>query len=137
MTAKLQDYRPPTKIVLALAWASMMFLYVYNDYISMYTPGNVEAMLEHRMGPLGPATETILVAVSMLMAVPALMIVLAAALPSTLSRWLNVAIGVVYTAINALTLTNPHLFYKIVVGLEIGVSVFIVWTAFRWPRQSA
>jgi hypothetical protein len=34
MTARfeLEDFRPPTKVVLAALWTSLMFLYVYGDY---------------------------------------------------------------------------------------------------------
>ncbi len=36
---------------MSLLWTSMMFLYVYNDYISMYAPDTIEMMREGRMGP--------------------------------------------------------------------------------------
>jgi hypothetical protein len=71
---------------------------------------------------------------SLLLAVPALMIFLSAALPSVLSRWLNVLLGLVYTAVEALTFAGPHLFYKVTVGFELALSLLIVWYALRWPR---
>ena len=40
----LQEFPVPVNIKLALLWASLMFLYIYNDYFSMYLPGVIEKM---------------------------------------------------------------------------------------------
>jgi len=123
---------------LSLAWAALMFLYIYNDYFAMYLPGTIDMMSEGTMGPLGPATPTIMVVVSTLLAIPALMILLSSALPRPVSRWINVVFGLIYTLIQALTFVGSALFYQIVVALEIGVTLYIIWTAFNWraPSQS-
>ncbi|MCC3862159.1 DUF6326 family protein [Pseudemcibacter aquimaris] len=133
---KLEDKSVPVKIKLALLWAALMFLYVYNDYFSMYLPGTIEDMSTGQIGPLGDATEMVLVSVSMILAIPALMVFLSAALPATYSRWLNVILGVAYTIIEALTITMPHLFYQIVVVFEICVTLSIVYYAIRWPKEA-
>lgn len=135
--AGLEDMRVPLRIRLALLWATLMFLYIYNDYFSLYLPGTIENMSAGRIGPLGPATPPILVGVSIMLAVPALMIYLSAALPPAVSKWLNVTLGVAYTAIEILTFFGSALFYQIVVALEVAVTLLIVWTAIRWPRASA
>jgi len=134
-TRRLEHFRVPTPIRLALLWASLMSLYIYNDYFSMYVPGTVEAMSHGRMGPLGPATPMVMVAVALLLAVPAVMIFLSAALPPIWSKWLNVVLGVAYTIVEALTFAGPHLFYKIIVGIEIAVTLLIVFHAIRWPKE--
>ena len=112
------------------------FLYIYNDYFSMYMPGSIEDMLAGRMGPLGEATETIMVAVSLMLAIPALMIYLSAALPPAASRVLNVILGLAYTFVQILTFFGSALFYQIVVGLEVAVTLLIVWTALTWPKEA-
>src|SRR5437764_661214 len=86
--APLEPCGAPTGIMLALAWASLMFLYIYNDYFSMYLPGVITNMSSGRIGHLGPATPRVLVGVSVLLAIPALMILLSAALPAVASRCL-------------------------------------------------
>ena len=136
-TRALQDYPVPVNFKLAFLWASLMFLYIYNDYFSMYLPGTIDGMGAGKMGPLGDATELVLVSVSILLAVPALMIFLSAALPPTFSRWLNVFLGLAYTVIEALTFFGSALFYQIVVVLEIAVTSLIVWYALRWPKHAA
>ena len=135
--APLEDYRPPVKIKLALMWTALMFLYIYNDYFSLYLPGTIANMTAGRMGPLGPATPQVLIGVSIMLAVPSLMIVLSAVLPSVISRWLNVLLGGAYTAIEVMTFPGSAPFYQIVVALEIALTVAVIWTALRWPRTPA
>ena len=133
----LHDYPVPVNFKIAFLWASLMFLYVYNDYFSMYLPGTIDRMDAGQLGPLGDATELVLVSVSILLAVPALMIFLSAILPPTFNRWLNVFLGLAYTVIEVLTLFGSALFYQVVVVLEIAVTSLIIWYALRWPKQAA
>ena len=133
---RLERIKPPTNVKLSLLWTALMFLYIYNDYFSMYMPGSIEDMLAGRMGPLGEATETIMVAVSLMLAIPALMIYLSAALPPAASRVLNIILGLAYTVVQILTFFGSALFYQIVVGLEVAVTLLIVWTALTWPKEA-
>ncbi len=130
----LEDFRAPTKLKLALLWVSLMFLYIYNDYFSLYTPGTIADITAGRLGPLGQASAGTLAGVSIMLAVPSLMIFLSVSLPPLISRWINVVFGLAYTAIEALTLPHSALFYRIVVVLELALTMLIVWYALRWPR---
>jgi hypothetical protein len=133
----LETYRPPTAIKLALLWATLMFLYIYNDYFSLYLPGTIADMTAGRIGPLGHASPQVLVGVSMMLAIPSLMIFLSVGLPSAVSRWLNVVLGVAYTGIEGLTFVGSPPFYQIVVGFEIIVTLSIIWLAVKWPRNAS
>ena len=133
---QLETFRLPTNLKLALLWASLMSLYIYNDYFSMYLPGTIENMKAGRIGPLGEATDGVFVGVSMLLAIPALMIVLSGVLPPAINRTLNIMFGLAYTAVEALTFVGSRPFYQIVVAFEIAVTLTIVWSALRWPRAT-
>ncbi len=135
--ARLEDFKIAAKLKIALLWTSLMFLYIYNDYFSLYLPGRIERIASGHMGPLGQASEAILVGVSTMLAVPALMVFLSVALPAIISRWSNVILGLVYTLIEVMTFNGPALFYKIVVGLEILLTALIVWCAIRWPKVAS
>ena len=130
----LEKFAVATPIRLSLLWAALMGLYIYNDYFSMFLPGTIEEMAAGVMGPLGEATDAILIGVSLVLAIPALMIFLSSAAPPALSRWLNVILGLFYTVIQALTFFGSALFYQMVVVFEIIVTLLIVWTALRWPK---
>jgi hypothetical protein len=130
----LKDGRPSPAVKLSLLWASLMGLYIYNDYFSMYLPGTVNDMMAGRIGPMGEASTVVMLCVSLVLAVPALMIFLSSALPPAISRWSNIVLGVLYTLIELLTFFGSAPFYQMVVGFEMIVTVLVIWTAWRWPR---
>ncbi len=113
-----------------------MFLYIYNDYFSLYTPGTVDSMAKGSLGPIGHATDAVLAGLAVMLAIPSLMIFLSAGLPPGISRWLNTALGLAYTAIEILTVPGSALFYKIIVVAEIVLTSLIVFYAVRWPNRA-
>ena len=131
---KLEDYRAPTKVRLAALWTSTMFCYAYGDYFGLYGAGTLADMNKGLMGPLGPATPGILIAVSMMMALPSLMIVLSLVLAPMLCRWLNVVLGVAYTGIMAISIPGSQPFYTALGIIEMALTITIALVAFRWPR---
>ncbi|MFC4723795.1 DUF6326 family protein [Glycocaulis abyssi] len=129
----IEKVRVPAPVRLSLLWASLMSLYIYNDYLVMFTPGMIDEMSAGSLGPLGEATDLTLLGVAVVMAIPASMIFLSSMLPSHASRWLNMLLGAIYTAIQALTLFGSPPFYQFIVSVEIIATLLIIWTAARWP----
>jgi hypothetical protein len=134
MSNRLQTYKPPIQLKLAALWTATMFCYVYGDYFGLYIAGNLAKMNLAIMGPLGPATPGVLVAVSLMMAVPSVMIFLSLVVPSGLCRWLNIALGLAFTGIMAVSLPGSALFYVVLAGVEMALTLTIAITAWRWPR---
>lgn len=133
----LSDITIHVRFKLAALWTSLMFCYVYGDYFGLYQPGKLQGMLEGKMAPLGPTTQGILLGTSILMAVPALMVFLSVALPANPNRWLNIVLGVIYTAIMLITMPGAWSFYIFLGIIEIGLTLLIVWYAWKWPREDA
>lgn len=136
-TAKptLQRFDAPPQLKLALLWIAVMFLYIYNDYFNMYLPGAIEGMMDGSVGPFDVANDAAMVGLSIMMAIPALMVFFSVALAPAASRWLNVLFGLLYTAIEIWTFGGSRLFFQVVVGLEVVLTLLIVVTALRWPRR--
>lgn len=132
---KLEDYRAPAKLKLATLWTSLMFLYVYGDYFNMYMPGKIESMAAGKVGPVNAMDEIAMLALSMSMTIPALMISISLMAPPALSKWVNVLFGLVYAAFLAWTLPGAPPFYLAYGALEIPLSLFITWTALSWTRH--
>ena len=132
----LEDYRPPTKVKLAALWASTMFCYAYGDYFGLYTPGTLADMNRGDMGPLGHATPGILISVSLMMAVPSLMVALSLLLPARVCKWACVILGIAYSGIMAISLPGSQVFYKTLGAIEIALTLAIAIIAFRWPRAA-
>ena len=131
----LQDIRVPLRIKLAGLWTSLMSCYIYGDYFGLYAPGALKDMIAGNFGPLGPATSGVLLGVSLMMAVPAVMIFGSLALPATLCRWANIVFGLLYTAIMLLTMPGAWAFYIALGIIEVLLTLALVVYAWRWPRS--
>ena len=129
----LVDPPLPLRLKLSALWASLTFCYLYGDYFGLYKPGKLQHMLEGA-GPLGQASQGSLLFVSLLLAIPGLMVLLTLALPVRLTRWLNLGLAVFYAIFVALTMPGAWWFYRAYSSLEIALCGAIAWLAWRWPR---
>lgn len=116
----------PVQLKLGALWASLMSLYIYNDYFKLYRPGEIAGMTAGSMGPLGPATDGVLIIVSLLLAIPALMIALSVLLPARASCWLNLPVALLYTGVEVLTFMGAYPAYRMVVALEVAVTLTVM-----------
>jgi Family of unknown function (DUF6326) len=133
---RLEDVRIHVRFKLAALWASLMFCYIYGDYFGLYQPGTLHAMLAGRMGPLGPTTQWVLLATSLLMAVPSVMVFLSLVLSPAVCRWAQVVLGIAYTLIMLLSMPGAWMFYLFLGAIEVILSASIVWYAWRWPKAA-
>lgn len=129
----LVDPPLPLRLKLSALWASLTFCYLYGDYFGLYKPGKLQHMLEGA-GPLGQASQGSLLFVSLLLAIPGLMVLLTLALPARLTRWLNLGLAVFYAIFVALTMPGAWWFYLAYSSIEIALCGAIAWLAWRWPR---
>ena len=135
-SAALENCRVPTRLKLSALWTSLMFCYVYGDYFGLYVPGKLQGMLEGN-GPIGPVSQGTLVATSILLALPGLMVFLSLALPPRFNRWLNIILGAFYIAVMLITMPGAWDFYILLGFIEVVLTALIVWYAWRWPKRPA
>lgn len=131
----LDDIKVHVKLKLSALWAALMFCYVYGDYFGLYVPGKLKGMLDGN-GPIGPVSQGTLVATSILLAVPGIMVFLSLALPPRLNRWLNIVLGAFYIVIMLMTMPGAWDFYILMGFIEIVLTALIVYYAWSWPRRS-
>ncbi|KPL83063.1 DUF6326 family protein [Herpetosiphon geysericola] len=136
----LADGQVPVQAKLAAAWTSFMVLYIYVDYFHLYKPGAIDqirsgVIFEFAISP------TYLTIVLALVAIPALMIVLSMALPARANRTTNLIVAafeIPFAAINAAGESwDWASFYGLSIGIEVLLLVFILRTAWTWPRTTA
>lgn len=132
----LGHWRVPVQLKLAALWASVMSCYIYGDFLGLYRPGDIKGILAGE-GLLGPTSQGSLLAVAILIAVPAVMIFLSLALPPRLTRWLNILVGVLLTAIVLMTIPGSWAFYIFLSVIEVVLQSLAVWYAWRWPRNAS
>ena len=131
----LEEATVNVRIKLSGLWASVMFCYVYGDFIGLYKPGKLQMMLGGRM-PLGPVSQGVLVGMATVMIVPSLMVFLSLVLPPQVNRWTNIVLGTVYTAIMLLTMPGAWHFYIFFGVIEVVLTALIIWYAWTWPRSA-
>lgn len=133
----LDDCKVHVKFKLSALWAALMFCYIYGDYFGLFVPGQLKGMLAGA-GPIGPVSQVTLAAVSILLAVPGIMVFLSLILPPKLNRWLNIIFGAFYIVVMITTMTMPGTwsFYILLGIIEIILGLLTVWYAWTWPCRT-
>jgi hypothetical protein len=132
--SNLEDTPINIKFKLSALWAATAFLYIYGDYFELYIPGKLAHMLDGRMGPLGPVTQSVLLGASIMLAIPSLMVFLSLTLKPAISRWLNIIFGLLLTVVVFFVIPGTWHFYMLYGIIEMLLTLTIVWLAWKWPR---
>lgn len=132
----LEDVKVPVRLKLSALWASMMFLFAYGDIFTGYRTDVIEDL---RAGELGgfEVNEAFLLATSIYVAIPSLMVFLSLVLRPAVDRRTNLVVGAVYAVTIALSAIGEGWAYFIFLSVvEVVLAVLIVWNAWRWPDQA-
>ena len=137
----LEDLRMPVRAKLAAAWTSLMFLYIYVDYFQLYKPGYVDDMLVGRVAEFDISQTFVVIGVT-IVAIPSLMILLAATLPARVNRATNLVVATLYIPVSMYNVAGEEswtysYFYGLSIGLEVLLLAFILRSAWTWPRTAA
>lgn len=135
-TGNLEDAKVDVKIKLSALWAALMFLYTYGDILGFYTPGVVEQLIAGEVGGIA-ITEGFLIVMAVWMTIPSLMPILSLALKARANRWVNIILGFVSLAVLVASSFAGEfsLRYGFTATVEAVIMVFIIWYAWKWPRQ--
>ncbi len=135
MNTEMEDTKISIKIKLSALWVTMMFLYVYADVLSFYRPGIIEEIVAGFMGPL-QATQGALLAASIVVTIPALMVFLSLTLKPRVNRMTNICVGVLFTLVNIANLIGETWAYYLFFGVvEIVITLLIIFYAWKWGKQ--
>ena len=136
----LDDPRLPVQAKLAAAWTSLMFLYIYVDYLALYKPGVVDDILAGIVHEFDTGPTFVALALT-LMVIPSLMILLSTTLPARVNRTINLVVATLYIPVSAFNAAGEpwsySYFYGLSIGLEVLLLAFILRSAWTWPRRTA
>ena len=105
------------------------------DLLSFFRPGELAEIGAGNMGPFEASQGSLLIA-AVVVTIPALMIVSAAA-PFPVVRWLSLGVGVLYMLVSVSNLVGESWAYYLVIGiLEIGLAGLVVAYSYRWRGGS-
>ena len=139
-TTALHDPPVPVRAKLAAAWTSLMFLYIYVDYLHLYKPGSIDDILAGIVHEFDTGPTFVALGLT-LMAIPSLMILLSTTLPARVNRAANLVVATLFipaTIYNAAGESWSYsYFYGLSIGLEVLLLAFILRSAWTWPRTSS
>lgn len=130
-----KDFEINTKIKLSAMWTAVTLCYLYGDYFELYVPQKVQGLTSGDNMLNSPFK---LLAASVLLAIPALMVFLSIILKPGINRLLNISFGLFYALIMMLiacsSITEWLAFYVFLAVTESIITLLIVWYAWVWPK---
>ncbi|MGH2778210.1 MAG: DUF6326 family protein [Actinomycetota bacterium] len=118
------------------AWTALIALYIYADFLSLYRPGQSDEISRGELGPFDVSQGTLVIA-SLIVIIPAVMIVMSLLLPARRARRANLALAILYTLVNISNLVGEGCAYYILFGVaEVAVTALVFFTAWRWPVRA-
>ncbi len=136
----LEDRKVNVKVKLALLWVALMFLYLYNDILSMYQPGHVADLFEGHLEGV-EFTQTLLIGAAILMAFPSFMVLLSLILKARVNRIVNIVVGIFHVFVLLGTQFvgegETWFYWRFYELLEALFLVLIVWSAWKWPTSES
>src|SRR5215211_4842835 len=127
-TTALHDPPVPVRAKLAAAWTSVMFFYIYVDYLHLYKPGTIDDILAGVVFEFD-ISQTFVVISLMLVGIPILMILLSMTLPARANRTLNLVVASLYIPVSAFNVLG--------VVIEVILLAYILRSAWTWPRTTS
>ena len=113
---------------LSTLWVFMVLNYLYCDVMTLFDP-TVSAGL----------TRDALLAASVLMEIPMVMVLVSRVLRDRPDRWANVVAGLFLTVVQISTLFvggGPSAYYAFFSAIEVGFLLLIVKTAWQWAEPA-
>jgi hypothetical protein len=133
----LEDTAVPVKLKLAASWAALMFLYAYGDIFAYFRSGFIEDVMARKVDDF-EINQLFLFAISVYVAIPAVMVFLSLVLKPRFNRWANIVLGAVYVASILLsTVGEDYAYYFFLSVVEAAFAALIVWYAWKWPRLAS
>lgn len=119
---------------IAAAWTSMLFVFAYVDLFSLYRP-DVRAELSNGALAGFAIGESFLLATTIYILVPSLMVVGTTALRAPVVRWANVVLAAGYAVTIVVGAIGEMGYYVVGSAVEVALLVAIVRWAWTWPRH--
>lgn len=133
-TIKMADM----KGMLSTLWIFLTVNYIYCDVLQNLEPGVIaDAMAGYVAGGTVQITPGFLLGTAIMMELPFAMILLSRVLKYRVNRLANIIVGTIMAAVQvvSLFLTTPSDAYCFFSIIEIACLLYIVWSAWKWPKQ--
>src|SRR5688572_12446727 len=133
MTAKFETFEVNVRLKISALWTAVLFVFAYVDIFSLYRPdfrADIEA------GTIGGFTvnQTFLLATTIYVVIPSLMVFGALVLRPNVNRIANIVLSLVYTITIIAGAVGEWSYYLLGSTIEVALLMAIVYYAWTWPK---
>jgi hypothetical protein len=138
MTAntKFEPSNVSVRIKISALWTAMLFVFAYVDIFSLYRP-DFRADIEAGQISGFTVNQSFLLATTIYIVIPSLMVFAALVLRPRISRLANIALSVIYALTIIAGAIGEWGYYILGSAVEVALLGAIVYYAWTWPRQPA
>ena len=124
------------RIKISALWTAMLFVFAYVDIFSLFRPdfrADIEA------GQVGGFTvnQSFLLATTIYIAIPSLMVFAALVLRPRVNRLANIALSIIYALTIVAGAIGEWNYYILGSAIEVALLASIVYYAWTWPKTSS
>ncbi|MFC1626872.1 DUF6326 family protein [Patescibacteria group bacterium] len=125
------------KVIFSWLWVFVMFNYTYADILTLMDPSVLKELITGSAGGLQMTPEFLFMG-AILMEIPIAMIILSRILKYKANRIANIVAGVIKTlaVFASMFVGTPTSYYLFFGVIEIATTIFIVWYAWTWTKQT-
>jgi Family of unknown function (DUF6326) len=133
--AKFESSPVNVRVKISALWTSMLFVFAYVDLFSLYR-ADVRADLE--AGEIGgfDISQSFLLATTLYVVIPSLMVSLALILRPRVARIANIALSIVYAVTIIGGAIGEWNYYILGSAVEVALLAAIVYYAWTWPKEA-
>ncbi len=123
------------KVILSTLWIFLMFNYLYTDVLTLMDASVLKQFMTGTVDGI-QMTQGVLLGGAILMETAMAMVVLSRVLKYRTNRWANIIVGIIHTisVFSSMFVGKPTPHYLFSGTIEIAVSSFVVWYAWKWPK---
>lgn len=121
---------------LSLLWIFLILNFLYCDVVTLMDSEALNELISGKAGDL-EITQGFLLAASIYMEIPILMILLSRKLAYKTNRWANIIAGVIVIIFHTMSLFvgTPTMYYAFFSAIELSTLAYIVWNAWKWREE--
>jgi hypothetical protein len=130
-TTEMEDVKINVKMKLSALWVALMLTYLLGDVMRIFSgdfnAGEIAGM---------QASQGLFLGMAVLFVIPILMVFLSLTLNTSVNRWANIIVALIFFVINLIGLPGyPSAFDKFLIIVGLVFNFLTVWYAWKWPQQ--
>jgi hypothetical protein len=129
----LQNAKVGVRLKISSLWVAVLFLFAYGDIYGFFIPGRLEEVMGGEVSGM-EITQGFLFAVSVYVAIAAVMVVLSLVLTPRVSRWANIVLPPLYVISIVASAIGEDAYFVFLSVTEVALLGLVVGYAWTWPR---